>query len=118
MRPRSRQRKCTAIDACNSSDAAAGLEGSQSSSLVYLSSVPVAAGGATCFPRAGLSVQPSAGDGLLWYNTHVDGRVDAESVHLSEPVLGGTGAVKWALSKWLRQGRFTVDRETFASEGW
>ena len=86
--------------------------------LVYLSSVPAAAGGATCFPRAGLSVQPSAGDGLLWYNTHVDGRVDAKSVHLSEPVLGGTGAVKWALSKWLRQGRFTVDRETFASEGW
>mmetsp|Transcript_12734 Transcript_12734/g.27208 ORF Transcript_12734/g.27208 Transcript_12734/m.27208 type:complete len:259 (+) Transcript_12734:169-945(+) len=98
--------------------------------LIYLSTVPVEAGGATVFPRAidlgtrkrKLRVQPVAGSALLWYNTLQTGEPDVRSMHRSMRIkqpsewapADGTEQgearqpVKWVLSKWLRRRPYRV----------
>lgn len=102
--------------------------------LVYLSDVPAINGGATVFPRAKdgpLRIQPAEGRAVMWHNLlprrgRRSGRVDLLSVHASEPMIGtavncdaapdGDGDEKWVLSKWLREGEFSVDVDAFMKD--
>ena len=61
------------------------------------------AGGATRFPRAGLSVPAEPGTGLLFYNCLPDGSPDPATLHAGEPVTAGE---KWLASRWIRVSRF------------
>ena len=47
-------------------------------------------GGATVFPNAAQTVQPSEGSILFWYNLHSDGLVNPNTLHGGCPVLYGT----------------------------
>ncbi len=67
--------------------------------LAYLNAVQ--AGGATAFPRIGLSVAPQPGAGLLFFNCKPDGTPDEQTLHAGEPVETGQ---KWLLSRWIRAG--------------
>ena len=49
-------------------------------------------GGATVFPSQGISVSPSKGSLLFWYNLKQSGDVADESLHGGCPVLYG---IKW-----------------------
>jgi prolyl 4-hydroxylase len=65
--------------------------------MAYLNDMPD--GGATTFPRIGLTVQPQAGALLIWNNALPDGRPNPEVLHLAEPVKQG---VKYIITKWFR----------------
>ena len=65
---------------------------------VYLNAVE--AGGATTFPRAGLSVSPAPGDAVVFDNLDAHGEPDADSLHAGEPVVTGE---KWLATLWLRE---------------
>jgi len=56
-------------------------------------------GGATSFPRYGVTVRPRAGDAVAFSNTLPDGSVDQRSLHAGEPVTRG---VKWLATRWIR----------------
>lgn len=62
---------------------------------------PAARGGATAFPKLGLSVQPGRGDLLVFDNLDAEGRPEPRSLHAGTPVEAGT---KWIATLWLRQG--------------
>ena len=69
---------------------------------------PVAAGGATAFPVAGLQVEPQPGravvfDNLRYDDTSPQGRPDPDSLHAGMPVEAGE---KWLATLWIRQGRY------------
>lgn len=68
---------------------------------VYLS--PVAAGGGTAFPEAGLTVAPQPGRALVFDNLREDGSPDPESLHAGLPVEAGE---KWLATLWLRERRY------------
>lgn len=56
-------------------------------------------GGATHFPRLGLTVQPRLGRGLLWPNCQPDlSTVEHRTWHAAEPVRSG---LKYAMNLWL-----------------
>jgi prolyl 4-hydroxylase len=61
---------------------------------------PVAGGGATDFPAAGLSVDPDPGSALFFFNCHPDGTPDPASGHAGAPVTAGG---KWVATRWLRE---------------
>ncbi|KII64487.1 Prolyl 4-hydroxylase subunit alpha-1 [Thelohanellus kitauei] len=65
--------------------------------LLYMSDVTI--GGKTGFPRLGISVQPSKGDALFWYNLFPDESGDARTRHIACPVALGT---KWVGNFWIR----------------
>ncbi len=65
---------------------------------VYLNTVE--AGGATEFPRAGLRVEPRAGDAIVFENLDAQGMPDADTLHAGLPVERG---VKWLATLWFRQ---------------
>ena len=46
-------------------------------------------GGATIFPNLGISVLPTQGSLLFWYNTYSDGNRNDFTLHASCPVLEG-----------------------------
>ena len=60
-------------------------------------------GGATSFPRRGLTVPAEPGTGLLFFNCHPDGTPDRATLHAGEPVTAGE---KWLASRWIRADRF------------
>lgn len=69
---------------------------------------PVAAGGATAFPVAGLQVEPQPGravvfDNMLYDDASPQGRPDPDSLHAGLPVETGE---KWLATLWIRQGRY------------
>lgn len=69
---------------------------------------PVAAGGATAFPVAGLQVEPLPGRAVVFDNLRYDdassqGRPDPDSLHAGMPVEAGE---KWLATLWIRQGRY------------
>jgi len=66
--------------------------------LLYLNDVPE--GGATTFPRLGLSVQPKKGSVLYFANLTENGERDTRALHAGAPVKKG---VKWVATKWLRE---------------
>eukprot|EP01114_Cavostelium_apophysatum_P013871 TRINITY_DN3456_c0_g1_i1.p1 TRINITY_DN3456_c0_g1~~TRINITY_DN3456_c0_g1_i1.p1 ORF type:complete len:335 (-),score=49.14 TRINITY_DN3456_c0_g1_i1:79-1083(-) len=57
-------------------------------------------GGETNFPKVNLSVPPTKGAAILWYNTFSNGTVDPMSLHGGNPVKKG---VKYVAVQWLRE---------------
>ncbi|WP_313536322.1 2OG-Fe(II) oxygenase [Sphingomonas sp.] len=68
------------------------------------------AGGETCFPAIGVTVQPRAGDAILFDTLLPDGSPDPRLVHSGEPIRAGA---KWIATRWIRQA--PVDPWTIAS---
>lgn len=65
--------------------------------MAYLNAVDE--GGATEFPKTGLSIPPQAGALLAWNNMSPDGSPNPNSLHAGCPVICGT---KYVLTKWYR----------------
>lgn len=61
---------------------------------------PVAAGGATDFPKLGVRVQPLPGRAVVFDNLRPDGEPEPDSLHAGLPVEAGE---KWLATLWLRQ---------------
>lgn len=59
----------------------------------------VEAGGATQFPRLGISIPPQAGALLVWNNALPDGTPNGDTLHAALPVERG---VKYVVTKWFR----------------
>ena len=68
---------------------------------VYLN--PVASGGETDFPLAGVRVAPEPGSAVIFDNLTADGHPDPRSLHAGLPVMEGE---KWLATLWLRQQRY------------
>lgn len=73
----------------------------QTTLCAYLS--PVAGGGETDFPKAGLSIAPVAGSAVAFENLDSQGRPDPDSLHAGLPVTAGE---KWLATLWIRQRPF------------
>ncbi len=69
--------------------------------MAYLN--PVEEGGATAFPRLGLSVDPKPGALLIWNNADTDGTPNPFTIHAGTPVVRG---VKYIITKWYRSRRW------------
>lgn len=63
----------------------------------YLSDVEE--GGETVFPELDISVKPTKGSAIVFWNIDTEGREDPRVLHGSNPVIKGT---KWAMTKWVR----------------
>ena len=71
--------------------------------LTYLNAVEE--GGETIFPEADISVTPTPGMGLLWFNTLHDRSPDRKTLHAGLPVKKGE---KWLLSRWIRETEYPM----------
>jgi len=69
--------------------------------MAYLNAVEE--GGATVFPRLGLSIEPKPGALLIWNNADPDGNPNPWTIHAGEPVVRG---VKYIITKWYRGRRW------------
>lgn len=69
--------------------------------MIYLNDV--AAGGATDFPRLGVSIAPQRGALLIWNNMLSDGTPNENTLHAGRPVVEG---VKYIVTKWYRTRRW------------
>lgn len=56
-------------------------------------------GGATVFPKLGLTIEPEAGDLLIFDNVDQNGQAQPLSRHAGLPVTAGT---KWIATRWIR----------------
>ena len=65
--------------------------------MIYLTQVE--SGGHTIFPQAGISVKPSIGSALFWFNMGAKNTYDSRVYHLGCPVLYGN---KWISNKWIK----------------
>lgn len=66
--------------------------------LIYLN--PVEAGGATVFPRLGVTAEPIERSAIVWYNILESGLSDERTLHTGCPVLFGS---KWIATFWPRE---------------
>ena len=55
-------------------------------------------GGRTVFDQLGVSVEPSAGSAVFWFNLHSNGNVDERLRHAACPTVLG---IKWISNKWI-----------------
>ena len=69
--------------------------------MAYLN--PVEEGGATAFPRIGLSIEPKPGALLIWNNADPEGKPNPWTIHAGTPVVRG---VKYIITKWYRTRRW------------
>lgn len=69
--------------------------------MVYLNAVE--SGGATDFPRLGLSIQPDPGTLVVWNNMSRSGRPDRATIHAGMPVEAGS---KYIVTQWYRLGQW------------
>lgn len=69
--------------------------------LVYLNDVEL--GGDTSFPELGIKAIPKKGRALCWWNCMLDGTIDPNTKHASDPVLKGE---KWIMTKWLHETEY------------
>lgn len=69
--------------------------------ITYLNEVE--SGGATTFPKAGLTVLPVRGNAVYFEYCNQAGQLDHQSLHAGAPVLSGE---KWVATKWMRQQKF------------
>ena len=69
--------------------------------LIYLNT-PIK-GGETIFPKARVSINPTKGKAVLFYNVDLQGRPDLNSLHGGAPVISGE---KWIATLWLREHKF------------
>ncbi|MEP0204007.1 MAG: 2OG-Fe(II) oxygenase [Halioglobus sp.] len=65
-------------------------------------------GGATHFPKLGVSARPQPGELLRFNNTDEHGKALACSLHEGQPIESGE---KWLLSKWVRESNTPYGRE-------
>ena len=65
--------------------------------MIYLNSVQ--SGGSTLFPQADISIEPSAGSALYWFNVGPQNNYDSRVYHMACPVLYGN---KWIANKWIK----------------
>ena len=65
--------------------------------MIYLSDVQV--GGNTVFPQAEISIRPSMGSVLYWFNIGASNNMDSRVRHLGCPVGFGN---KWIANKWIK----------------
>ncbi len=72
--------------------------------MIYLN--PVAEGGATWFPEAGMRVAPKRGMLLAWNNMRLDGSPNPSTLHEGMPVVRG---VKYIVTKWFRERPWAQD---------
>ncbi|KAG8332934.1 hypothetical protein J6590_012703, partial [Homalodisca vitripennis] len=63
------------------------VENRKASLMIYLEEPEE--GGSLVFPRLGLSVTPTKGSAVLWYNFLPDGQVDLRTIHGHCPILRG-----------------------------
>jgi len=66
------------------------------------------AGGATHFPKLGVTARPKPGELLRFNNTDENGKALASSLHEGQSVESGE---KWLLSKWVRESTTPYGRE-------
>ena len=57
-------------------------------------------GGATAFPKLGVSLSPEPGAAAFWYNLRRNGSGDPRTLHGGCPVAFGS---KWIANKWIRE---------------
>lgn len=69
--------------------------------LVYLNTP--SKGGETIFPKARVSITPTKGKAVLFYNVDLQNRPDPRSLHGGAPVISGE---KWIATLWLREHKF------------
>ena len=69
--------------------------------MAYLNAVEE--GGATTFPRLGVSFEPRPGCLLIWNNADPDGTPNPWTIHSGDPVIKG---VKYIITKWYRARRW------------
>ena len=69
---------------------------------------PSFSGGATHFPKLGVTAKPQPGELLRFNNTDEHGNALACSLHEGQPVESGE---KWILSKWVRESTTPYGRE-------
>lgn len=69
--------------------------------MAYLN--PVEEGGATAFPRLGISIEPRPGALLIWNNADENGVPNPWTIHAGTPVVRG---VKYIITKWYRARRW------------
>ena len=69
--------------------------------MAYLNAVEE--GGATAFPRIGLSIEPKPGALLIWNNADPDGTPNSFTIHAGTPVVRG---VKYIITKWYRSRKW------------
>lgn len=69
--------------------------------LVYLNTP--SKGGETIFPKARVSIHPTKGKAVLFYNVDLQGHPDPNSFHGGAPVIAGE---KWIATLWLRESKF------------
>lgn len=69
--------------------------------MAYLN--PVEEGGATAFPRLGISIDPKPGALLIWNNADPEGTPNPWTIHAGTPVVRGT---KYIITKWYRARRW------------
>jgi prolyl 4-hydroxylase len=71
--------------------------------IIYLNDVEE--GGATVFPRLGLTVGPKKGAAVYFEYCNSLGQVDPQTLHGGLPVRKGE---KWIATKWMRQRRYVA----------